>query len=113
MFEELRQFAGLMRSLPKIKEEAEKMQARLREIQAEGSSGGDMVKVRVNGQMQVQAVMIMESAWAIQDREMLEDLIRAAVNQAIEKVREKASQEAQNMAASLGVPPGLSIPGLE
>jgi len=113
MFEELRQFAGLMRSLPKIKEEAEKMQARLREIQAEGSSGGDMVKVRVNGQMQVQAVTIMESAWAMQDREMLEDLIRAAVNQAIEKVREKASQEAQNMAASLGVPPGLAIPGLE
>ncbi|HLW67234.1 MAG TPA: YbaB/EbfC family nucleoid-associated protein [Gemmataceae bacterium] len=113
MFEELRQFAGLMRSLPKIKEEAEKFQAKLREIQAEGSAGGDMVKVRINGQMEVQSIAIAESAWALQDREMLEDLIRAAVNQAIEKVREKAGQEAQSMAASLGIPPGLAIPGLE
>ena len=113
MFEELRQFAGLMRSLPKIKEEAEKFQAKLREIQAEGSAGGDMVKVRINGQMQVQSISITESAWAMQDREMLEDLIRGAVNQAVERVREKAGQEAQSMATSLGVPPGLAIPGLE
>jgi hypothetical protein len=113
MFEELRQFAGLMRSLPKIKDEAEKFQAKLREIEAEGSAGGDMVKVRINGQMQVQAISITEAAWALQDREMLEDLIRAAVNQAVERVREKASQEAQSMAANMGLPPGLSIPGLE
>jgi len=109
MFDELRQFAGLMRSLPKIKEEAEKFQARLREIHAEGSSGGDMITVRANGQMQLQSIKISESAWAMQDREMLEDLIRAAVNQAIDKVREQVNREAQNMATSLGVPPGMGI----
>jgi|SRR6516165_4706587 DNA-binding YbaB/EbfC family protein len=113
MFDEIRQFAGLMRALPKIKEEAEKFQARLRDIYAEGTAGGDMVTVRINGQMQVQKITITDSAWALQDREMLEDLIRAAVNQAVEKVREQVSREAQGMATTLGVPPGMGLPGLE
>jgi DNA-binding protein YbaB len=48
----------------------------------------------------------------LNDREMLEDLIRAAVNQALERVRQLAAEEAAKMASSLGLPPGMGLPGL-
>jgi DNA-binding YbaB/EbfC family protein len=112
MFKELGQIAGLMRQLPKIKEEAEKFHAKLGGIQTEGSAGGDMVTVRVNGRMEVLKVTLTDAAYALQDREMLEDLIAAATNQALTKARELVNAEAQNMAGNLGLPPGMDLPGL-
>ena len=112
MFKELGQIAGLMRQLPKIKEEAERFQAKLGEIQADGSAGGDMVVVRANGRMELLKVTLTEAAYALQDREMLEDLIAAAANQALAKVREQVNAEAQNMASNLGLPPGMNLPGM-
>lgn len=112
MFKELGQLAGLMRNMGKIREEAERFQSRLGEISAEASSGGDMVTAKVNGRMQVLKITISEAAYALQDREMLEDLVTAAVNLAIEKVREQVNVEAQAMAGNMGLPPGVDIPGL-
>jgi DNA-binding YbaB/EbfC family protein len=112
MFKEIGQLAGLMRNMGKIREEAERMQGKLAELHAEGSAGGDMVTVRVNGKMEVLAVKIAETA-PLQDRELLEDLICSATNQALDRARELVSREAQNMAASLGLPPGMGMPGLE
>src|SRR5262249_35045855 len=105
MFKEIGQLAGLMKNLGKVREEAERFQAKLGEIHADGSAGGDMVVVKVNGRMEVLGVKISESAWAIQDREMLEDLVSAATNQALSKAREAVNREAQSMATSLGLPP--------
>jgi len=112
MFGQLGQIAGLLRQLPKLKEEAEKFQAKLGEISAEGSAGGDMVTVRVNGRMEVLKVNLTDAAYALQDREMLEDLIAAATNAALAKVREQVNAEAQNMASSMGLPAGMDLPGL-
>jgi DNA-binding YbaB/EbfC family protein len=112
MLKELGQLAGLMKNMGKIREEAERFQTKLGEIHADGSAGGDMVTVRVNGRMEVLSVKIAESA-PLQDREMLEDLICAATNQALVKVRESVNREAQNMATTLGVPQGMGLPGLE
>jgi len=112
MFKEFGQLAGLMRNLPKIKEEAEKFHSKLGELQAEGSAGGDMVTVMVNGRMEVLKVRLTDAAYGLQDREMLEDLIAAATNQALSKVRELVNAEAQNMAGNLGLPPGMGLPGL-
>lgn len=110
MFKELGQLAGLMGKMGKIREEAERFQAKLGDIQAEGSAGGDMVTAKVNGRMEVLKVVISESA--MQDREMLEDLICAAVNQALTKVREQVNNEMQTMAQGLGLPAGMNFPGL-
>jgi DNA-binding YbaB/EbfC family protein len=107
----LGQIAGALKNLGKIREEAEKFQARLAEVQAEGSSGGGMVRARVNGRLQVLSLQIAPDA-SLEDREMLEDLIVAAINMAMDKARELASLEAQKLAAALGVPPGMGIPGL-
>jgi DNA-binding YbaB/EbfC family protein len=106
------QFAGLLRQLPRIKEEMERLQQRLGQLTAEGDAGGGMVHVRVNGRMEVLACTISEEAMRLNDREMLEDLIRAAVNQALERVREMAAAETTRMAAGFGLPPGTGLPGM-
>ena len=112
MFKELGQIAGLMRHLPKIKEEMERLQQRLGQLTAEGDAGAGMVKIRVNGRMEVLACQLSEEALKLGDREMLEDLIRAATNQALERVRQQTAEETGKMAAGFGIPPGLNIPGL-
>lgn len=110
MFSQIGQFANLMKQLPKIKEEMGKLQQRLGQVSAEGDAGGGMVKITVNGRMEVTACTIAEEA--MKDRELLEDLIRAAVNQAIERVRVKSAEETQKMATELGLPPGMNLPGV-
>lgn len=112
MFKELGQLAGLMRQLPRIKEEVERFQQRIGQIVAEGDAGGGMVKVRVNGQMELLACTISEDAMKTGDRELLEDMILAAVNQAIGRVRQQVAEESSKMAGSLGLPPGLGLPGM-
>jgi DNA-binding YbaB/EbfC family protein len=110
MFKEIGQIAGLLKQLPKIKEEMEKLQQRLGQISADAEAGGGLVKVVANGRMEVVSCSL--SNESLQDRELLEDMIRAAVNQAITKVRVKAAEETQKMAAELGLPPGMNLPGL-
>lgn len=110
MFKEIGQFATLMKQLPKIREEMEKLQQRLGQVSAEGDAGGGMVKVTANGRMEIVACRIAEEA--MKDRELMEDMIRAAVNQAIERVRKKSAEETQKMATELGLPPGMNLPGL-
>src|SRR5262245_110535 len=112
MFKEIGQIAGLMKQLPKIKEEMERFQQRLPQITADGDAGAGMVKVRVNGRLEVLSCTIGEEALRINDREMLEDLVVAAINQAVGKARQQIADETGKMAASLGLPPGLNLPGL-
>jgi len=113
MFKELGQIAGLMKQLPKIREEMANFQARLAQITAEGDAGGGMVKVRVNGKQEVLSCALSDEALRLNDREMLEDLIKAAVNQALARVRQQTADEAGKVAAGLGLPPGLNLPGIE
>jgi DNA-binding YbaB/EbfC family protein len=106
------QFAGLMKNLPKIKEEVEQLQGRLGQLVAEGDAGAGMVKVRCNGRMEIIGVTLSEEATKGSDREMLEDLIRAAVNQAIARAKQQAAEETSKMATNLGLPPGMNLPGM-
>ncbi len=112
MFKELSQFAQLMRQLPKIKEEMENLQVRLGQITAEGDAGAGFVRVRVNGRMEVVACDLSEEAVKTGDREMLGDLIKAAVNQAMARVRQQAAEETSKMASNMGLPSGLNLPGM-
>jgi DNA-binding YbaB/EbfC family protein len=112
MFKEIGQFASLIKSLPKIREEMDRLQGRLGQLTAEGDAGGGMVKVRVNGHMEVVACILSEDAMKANDKEFLEDLIRAAVNQALQRIRTQVAEETSKMAAGLGVPSGLNLPGV-
>jgi len=113
MFEKLGQFASMLRNLPKMKEEIERTQQRLGQLTAEGDAGGGMVKVRVNGRMEVLGCSLSEEAMKLNDREMLEDLIRAATNQALEKARRLAAEEMSKTMAGMGLPAGVTLPGME
>jgi DNA-binding YbaB/EbfC family protein len=112
MFKEIGQFASLMRNLPKIQEEVQQLQERIGRIVAEGDAGAGMVKVRVNGRMEVLACTLTDEALKAGDREMLEDLIKAATNQAITKARQLVAEETGKMATGLGLPAGMGLPGL-
>jgi len=105
-----------MASIPgmgNLLKQAQDMQARMTKIQeelahktVEGSAGGGMVQVTVNGQFNLTAVKIAASVISVEEKGMLEDLILAAVNDGKRKAREMASAE---MAKLTG---GLKIPGL-
>src|SRR5262245_737528 len=96
-----------------ILKQAQDMQARMAKLQEElanktvqGSAGGGMVQVTVNGQFSLTAVKIEAAAGTAEEKDMLEDLSLAAVNDGMRKARELASAE---MAKLTG---GLKIPGL-
>ena len=91
MFKELGQLAGMMKNIGKIKEEMAGLQSRLGQITAEGEAGGDMVKVKVNGAMEVVSIRLSDEAAKLGDKEMIEDLIVSACNQALNKVRVSVS----------------------
>jgi len=93
--------------------QAQGMQQRIAEMQEElaaktvsGSSGGDMVRVEANGAQEILSVKIEESVLTSGDAELLEDLIVAAVNDALTKSRELMAQEMAKLSG------GIRIPGL-
>lgn len=112
MFGQLGQMANLMRQLPKIKEEMDRLQRRLGDIVVDAEAGGGMVKARVNAKQELLACTLSEDAMKLNDRELLEDMIRSAVNAAIGKSRLKAAEETAKMAGELGLPAGMNLPGL-
>jgi hypothetical protein len=101
---------GLMKNVGKMKEEMESLRARLTKIEVDGEAGAGMVKVRMNGQLEMQKITISDEA--LKDRELLEDLIVSASRQALLRAREAVAVETQKMAAGLGLPPGIDVPGL-
>ncbi len=111
MFKELGQLASLMRQGPRIKEEMEKLNKRLGELTADGEAGAGMVKVRMNGRMELLSCTISDEAMALNDRELLEDMIRGAVNLAIQKTREMSAEETSKLASNLGFG-GMDLSGI-
>jgi DNA-binding YbaB/EbfC family protein len=112
MFKEIGQFASMMRNLPKLREEMDRLQQRLGQLSADGDAGGGMVRVKVSGHQEIVSCTISEEALRLGDREMLEDLVRAAVNQGLQRARQLVAEETSKMATGLGLPAGLNLPGL-
>ena len=108
MFKELGQIAGLMKNLPKIREEMDKLQGKLGQIIAEGDAGAGMVKVRVNGHLEILSCKLSDEAAGANDREFLEDLIVSATNQALMKAKQAVAAETGRMASGLGLPEGMN-----
>lgn len=97
---------SFMRQAQELQAKLAKAQQELAEAIIEGSAGGGAVKVTVNGQQQIQSVKISPEALESGDVEMLEDLVLAAVSEAVTKSQEMA---AKRMGKLTG---GLNIPGL-
>ncbi len=101
----------LLKQAQKIQEQMQKVQEQLGNLRAEGSAGGGMVTVVANGKNEILEVHIDREVVDPDDVEMLEDLIAAAVNQALQNVQEMVNQEMGKVAGGL-LPAGLKIPGL-
>jgi DNA-binding YbaB/EbfC family protein len=113
MFDKLTQFAGLMKNLPRLQEEVGKLRQRLGQLTAVGDAGAGMVSVTVNGRFEVVRCQLSDEALKLGDREMLEDLIRAAANQALEKARNLVQEETGKLASGLALPSDIGLPGLD
>jgi len=107
MFKGLGDLASLMKQASQMKGLVGEMQEKLGRVRVTGTAGGGMVQVEVSGHQKVLSCTISESLAAAGDREMLEDLVVAATNQALEKAREAAAEEMNQMAGGLDMP-GLS-----
>lgn len=114
MFGKLGQLASLLSNSGRIQEEMKKFQANLGQIVAEGDAGGGAVKVKVNGRMEVLSCQLAESPLTTGDRELLEDLIKAATNHALTKIRQQIAEESAKMFTGMGLPAQMAggLPGM-
>ena len=100
---------NMMKQAQAMQANRQKVQAEIANIEVSGESGGGMVKVTMTGKHEVKRVQI-EPAVAGEDREMLEDLIAAAVNDAVHKVEAQVSAKMAAVTAGMQLPPGLKLP---
>jgi hypothetical protein len=98
----------MMKQAQMMQENVRRMQEQLGTIEVEGQSGSGMVKVVMTCKHEMRRVSIDPSLTA--DREMLEDLLVAAFNDAARKVEETVSQKMSSLTAGMGLPAGLKLP---
>ncbi|MGB7503632.1 MAG: YbaB/EbfC family nucleoid-associated protein [Azonexus sp.] len=100
--------AGLMKQAQAMQDNMKKAQEQLAQLEVEGQSGAGMVRVAMTCAHDVRRVTIDPSV--MDDREMLEDLIAAAVNDAVRRGEELSKEKMSGFAAGLNLPPGLKLP---
>ncbi len=102
--------AQLMQQAQKMQENLQRAQEELANLEVTGQSGGGMVSVTLSGRMEARRVRI--DAQALGDAEMLEDLVAAAFNDAVNKVNAESQQRMGAATAGMPLPPGMKLPGL-
>ncbi|MCX7174129.1 MAG: YbaB/EbfC family nucleoid-associated protein [Proteobacteria bacterium] len=100
--------AGLMKQAQQMQERMAKAQDELAAIEVEGQSGAGMVKVTMTCKHDVRRVSI--DASVMDDKEMLEDLVAAAMNDAVRKAEATAQEKMSGFTAGMQLPPGMKLP---
>ena len=103
------QLTGLMKQAQEMQENMRKLQEQLASIEVEGQSGAGMVKVTMTCRHDVKRVKI-DSSLLAEDKEMLEDLVAAAINDAARKVEAAVQERMTEVTGGLGLPPGMKLP---
>ena len=103
------QLAGLMKQAQQMQDNMRKMQEQLAQIEVEGQSGAGMVKVVMTCRHDVKRVVIDPSVIG-DDKEMLEDLNAAAINDAVRKVETTSQEKMAGVTAGMPLPPGMKLP---
>jgi len=104
--------AAAQKAAETIQQQMGDAQAKLDGLEVEGVSGGGLVKIRCTAKGRILAVSIDDSLIVPDDKQMLEDLITAAFNDARGKADRVANDEMQKIQAGMGLPPGFNLPGL-
>ena len=100
---------NLMKQAQKMQEEMQKAQAELANREVTGEAGGGMVQVLMRGTHEVNRITI-DPALMEDDKEMLEDLIAAAINDAVHKIDKGNKESMADMTSGLNLPPGFKLP---
>jgi nucleoid-associated protein EbfC len=103
------QLAGLMKQAQAMQDNMKKAQEEIAAMEVEGAAGGGLVKVVMTGRHDVKRVHI-DSTLVTEDKDVLEDLVAAAVNDAVRKVEAASQAKMAGMTAGLPLPPGFKLP---
>lgn len=101
--------AGLMKQAQQMQQNMQKAQAELATVEVEGQAGSGMVKVTMTCAREVRRISLDDGVMS-DDKEMLEDLIVLALNDAMKKVEEITQQRMSGFTAGIGLPPGMKLP---
>lgn len=100
---------NILKQAQKMQEDLQKVQEKLAQEEVTGESGGGMVKVTMNGKHEVKRIEIDPSLME-DDKEMLEDLVAAAVNDATHRVGENMQENMSGLTSGMSLPPGFKMP---
>jgi nucleoid-associated protein EbfC len=100
---------GLMQQAQKMQEDIKKAQEELAAMQIQGESGGGLVKIIMTGKREARQVII-DPSLVGEDKDMLEDLVAAAINDAVNKVTKMKKEKMATVTAGLPIPPGFQMP---
>lgn len=100
---------NMMKQAQQLQEEMQKAQEEIAQMEVTGEAGAGLVSVVVNGKNEVRKVSIDPSLFE-DDREMVEDLVAAAMNDAVNKVRSESEERMSSMAQGMGLPAGMKLP---
>jgi nucleoid-associated protein EbfC len=103
---------ALQQMLSRLRQVQEDLQRQVNTVAIVASAGGGMVTVKMNGQKQILEVRIEPEVFASRDQEMLQDLIRAAVNEASRRVDDELATQMKSLTGSIPGISGMKIPGL-
>lgn len=99
----------MLKQAQRMQQNLQQAQEALASLEVVGSAGGGAVTVTLNGRYQARGVRI-DRGFVDGDREMLEDLVAAAINDAVRRVEEMSRERMSDVASGLGLPPGLKLP---
>ncbi|CCK76287.1 MAG: YbaB/EbfC family nucleoid-associated protein [Oleispira antarctica] len=100
---------NLMKQAQQMQEKMQKAQEELANSEVTGESGAGLVKITMTGRHDVKRVELDDSIMS-EDKELLEDLLAAAVNDAVRKIEEQNQSQMSSMTAGMGLPPGMKLP---
>ena len=100
---------NMMKQAQKMQEDMQKAQQEIANMEVEGQAGGGMVKVVMNGRHELRSVNIDESLMS-DDKDMIEDLLAAAVNDAVRKIEQESSAKMSGVTSGMNLPAGMKLP---
>ena len=100
---------NIMKQAQKMQEDMQKAQEEVANLEVEGQAGGGMVKVVMNGRHEIRKVTLDDSLMQ-DDKEMIEDLLAAAVNDAVRRVEQQTQEKMAGVTAGLNLPGGMKLP---
>ena len=101
---------NMMKQAQQIQKKMSEAQEKLASIEVEGVSGGGLIKVVSNAKGEIKRIILDESTLKPEEKEITEDLIVAAINDAKKKAEEASQEEMKNISGGLPLPPGMKLP---